>query len=665
MTKIFFTRKLDGSNKYIKCIKCNRRRINSSHICYYCYGMNSLIANSGNNNIDNFIKGTHSLSKSIKDSFLQWVPFEEFKDVKKIGQGGFSQIFKATWKIFEGISDKGKVKRPKLEREIVLKVLNNSQNVDIEFLNELKHTFQFRSLTNRIIECYGVTQDPQTKNYAFILKYMPNGDLHHFIHKNFEKFIWESKIYFLYSIVAGIKKIHDQQIIHRDLHSGNILAKKNINDIDLYSNNNNTVISDLGFSQPANIDSNISRESQIYGIIPYMAPELFKNQPYSYASDIYSLGMIMWQMTSGHRPFHDQEHGPKLILDILDGKRPEITDDTPEWWANLMKKCWHPDPSQRPTMPNGDLHHFIHKNFEKFIWESKIYFLYSIVAGIKKIHDQQIIHRDLHSGNILAKKNINDIDLYSNNNNTVISDLGFSQPANIDSNISRESQIYGIIPYMAPELFKNQPYSYASDIYSLGMIMWQMTSGHRPFHDQEHGPKLILDILDGKRPEITDDTPEWWANLMKKCWHPDPSQRPTIQEIGELFNEFLDFLHWEEDEVKKYSPGRYDIWLEFKKAEDKRLEMVEYKKPFVKNPGYEHPNSRYYSTSLNSMLQSINSTGSDLFSNDHFDIMDFNPDQKNNFENSDHNLRAENSKKHFLNELLEEEIIEDQGDFKF
>ncbi|RHZ61720.1 hypothetical protein Glove_346g171 [Diversispora epigaea] len=92
--------------------------------------------------------------------------------------------------------------------------------------------------------------------------------------------------------------------------------------------------------------------------------------------------------------------------------------------------------------------------------------------------------------------------------------------------------------------------------------------------------------------------------------------------------------------------------------------MVEYKKPFVKNPGYEHPNSRYYSTSLNSMLQSINSTGSDLFSNDHFDIMDFNPDQKNNFENSDHNLRAENSKKHFLNELLEEEIIEDQDDFK-
>ncbi|CAG8577566.1 9227_t:CDS:1, partial [Diversispora eburnea] len=56
----------------------------------------------GNINIDNFIKGTYSSSFAIstiskREPFLQWVSFEEFKDVKKIGQGGFCQIFKATW----------------------------------------------------------------------------------------------------------------------------------------------------------------------------------------------------------------------------------------------------------------------------------------------------------------------------------------------------------------------------------------------------------------------------------------------------------------------------------------------------------------------------------------------------------------------------------------
>ncbi|RHZ75201.1 hypothetical protein Glove_217g110 [Diversispora epigaea] len=312
MADIFVTRKLDGSNKNLKCFQCKRRSlINSSHICYYCYGMNSLISNSGNINIDNFIKGTQSSKNRIRDPFLEWVPFKEFNGVKKIGQGGFSQIFKATWEISKGISYRGNVMRSK--RKIALKVLNNSQNVDTEFLNELKLTFQFN--TENIIECYGVTQDPQTKNYAFVLEYMPNGDLHHFIHKNFEEFSWNIKISYLNDIIGGIKDIHDKEIIHRDLHGGNILIK--------YFDKN-AIISDLGFSRPANIDSNLSRKSQIYGIIPYMAPELFKGQTYSYASDIYSLGMIMWQLTSGHRPFQDQEHGPKLILDILDGKNQKL-----------------------------------------------------------------------------------------------------------------------------------------------------------------------------------------------------------------------------------------------------------------------------------------------------------------------------------------------------
>ncbi|RHZ61628.1 hypothetical protein Glove_346g140 [Diversispora epigaea] len=501
MTKIFIKRKLDGSDENIKCVNCNKReRINSSHICHYCYGINSLVVvNSGNIKIDNFIKGTQSSKNRRNDQFLEWVPFTEFEDVKKIGQGGFSQIFKATWKIHSGIDYEGTVKWSKSEREIVLKVLNNSENVDTEFLNELEHTFQFRAKKpyhENIIECYGVTQDPQTKNYAFVLEYIPNGDLYHFIHKNFEKLTWKSKIDYLNNIVRGIKEIHKKKIIHRDLHSGNILINKN-------------------------------------------------------------------------------------------------QDDCKSHYA-------------------------------------------------------------------------------------IISDLGFSQPANIDLNLSRESQICGIIPYMAPELFKNQPYSFTSDIYSIGMTMWQMTSGHRPFHDQEHGPKLILDILDGKRPEITEDTPEFWANLMKRCWHPDSSQRPSIQDIYELSEEFTYYHNRDyhlsersEYEAKKYYPDRYNNWLEFNEAEKKRLEMVGLKKPFVKNPGYEHPNSRYYSTSLNSMLESINSTVvSDLFSNnnllsnDNFDIMNINSyNQENICENSDHNSSLENSKKHSLDELLQENI-EDQNDFK-
>ncbi|CAG8596934.1 9390_t:CDS:1, partial [Diversispora eburnea] len=55
-----------------------------------------------------------------------------------------------------------------------------------------------------------------------------------------------------------------------------------------------------------------------------------------------------------------------------------------------------------------------------------------------------------------------------------------------------------------------------------------------------------------------------------------------------------------------------NIWLEFQNAEKKRLEMIKSKKPFVNNPGYEHPESRYFSRSLNFMLESISIINSTL-----------------------------------------------------
>ncbi|POG60041.1 kinase-like domain-containing protein, partial [Rhizophagus irregularis DAOM 181602=DAOM 197198] len=116
----------------------------------------------------------------------------------------------------------------------------------------------------------------------------------------------------------------------------------------------------------------------------------------------------------------------------------------------------------------------------------------------------------------------------------VIGDLGLSQPANNSSN----DEIYGVIPYVAPEIFKGATFSKESDIYSLGMIMWELTTGRKPFSRVEHDVELILEIIDGKRPEITIDTPDCFANLMKRCWDSDPSKRPFITEIKETVDDW-------------------------------------------------------------------------------------------------------------------------------
>src|SRR5438045_9789925 len=121
-----------------------------------------------------------------------------------------------------------------------------------------------------------------------------------------------------------------QNVIHKDYHSKNIF-------IDEYK----VVTGDLGISKSATA---VNTEKEIYGIIPYVAPEIFQGQKYTKASDIYSFGMIMWELMTGRRPFWDKSHDTDLIIKICDGFRPPIFGKVPQGYIKLMKECWHPDP---------------------------------------------------------------------------------------------------------------------------------------------------------------------------------------------------------------------------------------------------------------------------------------------------------------------------------
>src|SRR5439155_13442508 len=71
-----------------------------------------------------------------------------------------------------------------------------------------------------------------------------------------------------------------------------------------------------------------------------------------------------------------------------------------------------------------------------------------------------------------------------------------------------------------------------SDIYSIGMLMWEIFSGRPPFDDRAHDPDLILKICEGLRPSATlPGMPKEYAEMMRKCWDDDPTKRPTIKEL--------------------------------------------------------------------------------------------------------------------------------------
>ncbi|EXX69563.1 Cdc15p [Rhizophagus irregularis DAOM 197198w] len=267
------------------------------------------------------------LNSSPSKLKIDWIPYSQIKNLEKIAEGGFGIIYKA-----------------KIDGKVVaVKGFLNSQDPSNDFLNELKSLYQcYDEKFECIIRCHGITKNPLTNEFMFIMKFANGGNLYNYLHDNFTNITWKEKLYILWRISDGLQTIHEKDFIHRDFHSGNILIEIIENGsckVDQY------LIGDLGLSQPAN---NTSSNNEIYGVIPYIAPEVFKGAKFSKASDIYSMGMIMWELTTGCKPFANIEHDSNFIYEIIDGKRPEITDDTPEDFANLMRKCWNSDPKKRP-----------------------------------------------------------------------------------------------------------------------------------------------------------------------------------------------------------------------------------------------------------------------------------------------------------------------------
>ena len=193
----------------------------------------------------------------------------------------------------------------------------------------------------------------------------------------------------------------------------------------------------------------------------------------------------------------------------------------------------------------------------------------------------------MHSGNIFSY----------NIWGSLVGDLGLCQQV-VDKK-DNPNKIYGVIPYLAPEVSsKKKPYTKESDIYSFGMIMWEFTTGKKPFHDRSHNHILISDILKGERPQITDDTPEFYAKLMKRCWDHNPENRPTAKEINDCLCEYY-------PNYNKITEEKEEI---IKSAEAKRQEIIKSGKFLSDTKNYKHhPESFYTSRLLNESIEQAGS----------------------------------------------------------
>ncbi|UZO13012.1 uncharacterized protein OCT59_004518 [Rhizophagus irregularis] len=263
------------------------------------------------------------------------------RDNKIYGKGGFAIVYSAIWK--DGpLFYKEKFRRTSGNRKVALKCLHNSsQNITDEFINEIRaYSLNYNE---NIIRIYGLSQNPDTKDYIIVLGYASGGSFYYQVNKNYDEFDWMSKLQSILDIIKGLNNIHQKQMVHRDFHVGNILVEKEISYL-----SSKIYISDMGLCGEV---SNIKNESKIYGVIPYVAPEVLKGKPYTKAADIYSLGMIMYFVATGKQPFSNYAHDEYLVLNICNGIRPEMNEsEIPKCYIDIMKKCWDSDPNNRPSV---------------------------------------------------------------------------------------------------------------------------------------------------------------------------------------------------------------------------------------------------------------------------------------------------------------------------
>ncbi|EXX53720.1 uncharacterized protein OCT59_004799 [Rhizophagus irregularis] len=305
---------------------------------------------SENNDIDEFIKDTIYNAKLIYDVNNanynpEWVPFDKFKDIKHIGEGGFAKVYSATWidgksKYFRQ-NDGSWKKRESEPIEVALKKLNDSQNISADYLNELKTHWKLYNLENYSLKFYGITKDPETKEFMMIIQLADRGNLRSVLSSNFNNLLWKAKIFSLYYIAIDLKNLHQLGYFHKDFHSGNILQNHNKN-----NDGNLSYISDFGLSGPSNEQNS---DNKICGVLPYIAPEVLNGEPYTISSDIYSFGVIMAELSSGMQPFYERKHDTILALEICNGIRPGFGKGTPEIYKKLAYRCMSANPDQRPT----------------------------------------------------------------------------------------------------------------------------------------------------------------------------------------------------------------------------------------------------------------------------------------------------------------------------
>lgn len=143
-----------------------------------------------------------------------------------------------------------------------------------------------------------------------------------------------------------------------------------------------------------------------------------------------------------------------------------------------------------------------------------------IADGMRYLHSKGIMHRDIKSANILI-----------DGSRLAISDFGLSRLASPNGNKSEFTAETGSYRWMAPEVTRHEPYDQKCDVYSFGLLAYEMASYHKPFHTMTVLEAAFAVARDGLRPELPASCPEEITGVIRHCWRQRSEERPDFEEV--------------------------------------------------------------------------------------------------------------------------------------
>ncbi|CAK9267062.1 unnamed protein product [Sphagnum jensenii] len=252
--------------------------------------------------------------------FAEWsIEFSELRIGIRVGIGSFGEVFRGIWR---GTEVAIKVM---LEQDLTTENMQDFCN-EISLLSRLRHP--------NVILFLGACIKPP--HLSMVTEYMHMGSLYRLIHTSGQgkKFSWRRRLKMLRDICRGMMCVQRMKIVHLDLKSANCLVDKHWA----------VKICDFGLSRIVT-GSTVSNYAAV-GTPEWTAPELLRNEPVSEKCDVFSLGVIIWELSTLKRPWEGLQPAQVALAVAQHRARLEIPEGI---IGRLIADCWEENPASRPS----------------------------------------------------------------------------------------------------------------------------------------------------------------------------------------------------------------------------------------------------------------------------------------------------------------------------